>query len=39
VNYGQLAAYPILYGLPTVLLFFFVSKFLSRGMMMGALKG
>lgn len=39
VNYGQLAAYAILYGLPTVLLFFFVSRFLARGMMMGALKG
>ena len=39
VNYGQLAAYAILYVLPTVLLFFFVSRFLARGMMMGALKG
>lgn len=39
VNYGQLAAYAILYGLPTVILFFFVSRFLARGMMMGALKG
>ena len=39
VNYGQLAAYAVLYALPTVLLFFFVSRFLSRGMMMGALKG
>jgi multiple sugar transport system permease protein len=39
VNYGQLAAYAILYALPTVLLFFFVSRYLSKGLTMGALKG
>jgi multiple sugar transport system permease protein len=39
VNYGQLAAYAVLYGLPTVLLFFFVSRFLAQGLTMGALKG
>ncbi len=39
VNYGQLAAYAVLYGLPAVLLFFFVSRFLAQGLTMGALKG
>jgi multiple sugar transport system permease protein len=39
VNYGQLAAYAILYALPTIVLYFFVSRFLVRGMLMGGLKG
>ncbi len=39
VNYGQLAAYAVLYSLPTVILYFFVSSFLVKGMMLGGLKG
>jgi multiple sugar transport system permease protein len=39
VNYGQLAAYAILYALPTIVLYFIVSRFLVKGMLMGGLKG
>jgi multiple sugar transport system permease protein len=39
VNYGQLAAYAILYALPTIVLYFLVSRFLVKGMLMGGLKG
>jgi multiple sugar transport system permease protein len=39
VNYGQLAAYAVLYALPTVVLYFGVSRFFVRGLSVGALKG
>lgn len=39
VNYGQLAAYAVLYSLPTIILYFLVSSFLVKGMMLGGLKG
>lgn len=38
VNYGQLAAYAMLYALPAVLLYTFVSRFFVKGMS-GGLKG
>ena len=39
VSYGQLAAYAILYALPTIALYFIVSRFLVRGLVVGSLKG
>jgi multiple sugar transport system permease protein len=39
VSYGEIAAYAILYAAPTILLYFIVSRFLVRGMLMGGLKG
>jgi multiple sugar transport system permease protein len=39
VSYGQLAAYAMLYAAPTIVLYFIVSRFLVRGMLMGGLKG
>ncbi|HLI89509.1 MAG TPA: carbohydrate ABC transporter permease [Ktedonobacteraceae bacterium] len=39
VNYGQLAAYALLYALPAVILYLVVSRFFVRGIGPGALKG
>jgi multiple sugar transport system permease protein len=39
VSYGELAAYAILYAAPTVVLYFIVSRFLVRGLLVGGLKG
>ena len=39
VSYGQLAAYALLYALPTIVLYFIVSRFLVRGLILGSLKG
>jgi multiple sugar transport system permease protein len=39
VNYGQLAAYALLYALPAVVLYTLVSRFFVRGISSGGLKG
>ncbi len=39
VSYGQLAAYAMLYALPVVVLYTFVSRFFVRGINLGGLKG
>ena len=39
VNYGQIAAYAMLYTLPAVALYMFVSRFLVKGINIGGTKG
>jgi len=39
VNYGQLAAYAILYAFPAVVLYTFVSRFFVKGVNLGGVKG
>jgi multiple sugar transport system permease protein len=39
VSYGQLAAYALMYALPTIVLYFIVSRFMVRGTLLGSLKG
>ena len=39
VNYGQLTAYAMLYALPVVAIYLFVSRFFVKGINLGGLKG
>jgi len=39
VNYGQIAAYSMLYTLPAVALYMFVSRFFVKGINIGGTKG
>ena len=39
VNYGQLTAYAMLYALPIVAVYLFVSRFFVKGINLGGLKG
>lgn len=39
VSYGQLAAYAMLYALPAIVLYLFVSRFFVRGVNIGSVKG
>jgi len=39
VNYGQLAAYAMLYALPIAALYIFFSRYLVKGVNLGGVKG
>ena len=39
MNYGQIAAYAMLYALPAVALYMFVSRFFVKGINIGGMKG